>query len=60
MNILDEKSIDYGSLVQNDLFKNDYCNLASQLKHVKLSTLINSASTDDENDLNLLAFFISK
>ena len=46
-------------LGDSDLFKNDYKALANQLNHIDLNILIDSLKTDEENDLNILAFFIS-
>lgn len=57
-NLIDDKEVNYGSLMNSDLFNKDYLELASRLKRVNLVSLI---SSDDSslNDSNLLAFFIS-
>jgi len=56
---IDEKTIDYTSLIESDLFKSNYLNLVSELRHVKLDYLLATGS-DEEVDINLLCFFISK
>lgn len=54
-NLLDEKRINYSNLATSLLFKQDYLNLAAQLKHIDLNKLIQTTQSDS----NLIAFFIS-
>ena len=58
-NLIDEKSINYSSLVRNELFQSDYLTLANQLKFINLDKLLveNDAQTSDSN---ILSFFISE
>jgi hypothetical protein len=55
---VDEKTIDYLALIESDLFKSNYSGLVRELKHVRLDDLLTSG-TQDEVDINILAFFIS-
>lgn len=55
LNLIDEKSIDYKSLIENDLFQHDYIRLARELKSLDLDGLLS-----DNQDAKLMAFFISK
>ena len=52
LNLVDEKSIDYKNLIENDIFKNEYLNLARELSFIDLDQLLG-------NDSNLMAFFLS-
>lgn len=54
---MDDSSIDYKGLIENDLFKNDYIKLANQLRFVDLNQLL--TTDEQQSDSNLLAFFIS-
>lgn len=56
-NYLDESSIDYARLCQSDLYNKDYKVLSNQLKQIDLDKLLNS--TTSQNDDNILAFFIN-
>ena len=57
-NLIDDKEVNYGSLMNSDLFNKDYLELASRLKRVNLDSLI-SSDDSSQSDANLLAFFIS-
>ena len=54
-NLVNEKDIDYQSLIQNDLFKKDYLALTNSLKNIDLNKLLDG----EQNDINILSFFIS-
>lgn len=55
LSLLDEKTVDYVALYNNELFQ-EYLQLAGQLKSINLNKLIES---EEQTRLNTLAFFIS-
>ena len=57
-NLIDEHSIDYKSLIANELFS-EYIQLAHQLKQLNLDDLIEE-NDENQTDLNITSFFISK
>jgi hypothetical protein len=57
-NFMDDSSIDYTALVKSDAYQVDYFKMSNQLKKVDLNQLLDT--DPDQNDANLLAFFISK
>ena len=56
--MIDEHSIDYKSLIANELFS-EYIQLAHQLKQLNLDDLIEE-NDENQTDLNITSFFISK
>lgn len=60
---MDDSSIDYKTLVNNELFKSNYLNLARQLRELQLDQLFldenQTQLSNDQSDQNILAFFIS-
>ena len=56
---MDDCSIDYQSLIQSDLFQNEYLTLANRLKTIDLDKLFDPQDERLSHN-NITAFFISK